>query len=135
MSPTFPAPLSGAKQDETDVFRPRFDAAGLVSAIVVDARSGEVLMLAHMNSDALEKTLSTGIAHYWSRSRGQLWMKGETSGNTQEVVAIDTDCDQDAIILHVRMQGDARACHTNRRSCFYRRIMPSSDGWRLVSKD
>jgi len=114
----FPAPLSGADQDEALELRPKFDAAGLVAAIVQDAATGEVLMLAWMNAEALRRTLETGRATYWSRSRAALWVKGETSGHTQEVTEIRVDCDQDAVLLKVRQTGGA--CHTGRQSCFYR---------------
>ena len=99
-------------------FAPRFDAAGLLTAVAVDAASGAVLMLAHMDAEALAKTRETGFAHFHSRSRGRLWMKGEESGNTLRVVEIRVDCDQDAIVLRVEAAGPA--CHTGQRSCFYR---------------
>ena len=99
-------------------FAPRFDASGLLTAVAVDAASGEVLMLAHMDSEALARTRETGLAHFHSRSRGRLWMKGEESGNTLRVVVIRVDCDQDAIVLRVAAAGSA--CHTGARSCFYR---------------
>ena len=99
-------------------FAPQFDAAGLLTAVAVDAASGEVLMLAHMDSEALAKTRASGLAHFHSRSRGRLWMKGEESGNTLRVVEIRVDCDQDAIVLRVEPTGPA--CHTGARSCFYR---------------
>jgi phosphoribosyl-AMP cyclohydrolase len=117
-----PAPTDKHKLEEGAVLSPRFDLAGLVSAIVVDAEDGAVLMLAHMNAQALELTLETRIAHYWSRSRNQLWKKGETSGNFQRVVEIRTDCDQDALLLRVNVAGDGATCHTGRRSCFYRAL-------------
>lgn len=101
---------------------PRFDAAGLVTAIAVDAATNEVLMLAHMNAEALARTIETGEAHYYSRSRKALWKKGESSGHTQKVVDLLVDCDQDAVLLKVEMGGTGAACHTGRRSCFYRRI-------------
>ncbi|MEM8918662.1 MAG: phosphoribosyl-AMP cyclohydrolase [Pseudomonadota bacterium] len=100
---------------------PKYDSAGLVSAVVTDDSSGDVLMVAFMNAEALEKTLETGIAHFWSRSRQSLWMKGETSGHVQEVVEIRIDCDQDAIWIRANPAGPA--CHTGRTSCFYRRIV------------
>ena len=100
------------------VFEPRFDAAGLITAVAVDAVSGEVLMLAHMDAEALAKTRETGLAHFHSRSRGRLWMKGESSGHTLRVVETRVDCDQDAIVLRVEPAGPA--CHTGARSCFYR---------------
>jgi phosphoribosyl-AMP cyclohydrolase len=108
--------------EEGLVFAPRFDANGLVTAVVTDADDGMLLMVAHMNAEALALTLETGIAHYWSRSRGSLWKKGETSGNTQEVVEMRTDCDQDAVWLRVKVAGDDATCHTGRRSCFYRTV-------------
>ncbi|ASV86672.1 phosphoribosyl-AMP cyclohydrolase family protein [Ochrobactrum quorumnocens] len=113
--------------EEGAVFMPRFDASGLITAIVTDARDGELLMVAHMNEEALRLTLETGIAHYWSRSRNTLWKKGETSGNLQSVVELRTDCDQDALWLKVRVAGDGPTCHTGRRSCFYRQVQ-SEDG-------
>ena len=116
----FPPPLSGSAQDETPELRPRFDDNGLIAAIAQDAVTGEVLMLAWMNADALRQTIETGRATYWSRSRGALWVKGETSGHIQEVTEIRVDCDQDAVLLKVRQTGGA--CHTHRESCFYRRI-------------
>ena len=100
------------------VFAPRFDAAGLLTAVAVDAASGEVLMLAHMDAEALARTRETGLAHFHSRSRGRLWMKGEQSGNTLRVVEIRVDCDQDALVLRVEAAGPA--CHTGEQSCFYR---------------
>ncbi len=117
---SFPPPLSGSAQDETPELRPRFDDNGLIAAIAQDAVTGEVLMLAWMNAEALQKTIETGRATYWSRSRAALWVKGETSGHTQEVTELRVDCDQDAVLLKVRQTGGA--CHTHRESCFYRRI-------------
>jgi phosphoribosyl-AMP cyclohydrolase len=101
-------------------FTPKFDAAGLLTAIVVDADDGSVLMLAHMDAEALEKTRETGLAHFHSRSRGRLWMKGETSGNVLRVDRILVDCDQDALVLVCRPEGPA--CHTGAKSCFYRTL-------------
>jgi len=117
----FPSPPSDKHElEEGNAFTPRFDAHGLLTAVVTDADDGQLLMVAHMNATALSLTLETGIAHYWSRSRGTLWKKGETSGNLQSVVEIRTDCDQDALWLRVRVAGDNATCHTGRRSCFYR---------------
>lgn len=99
---------------------PAFDRNGLVAAIAQDAATGEVLMLAWMNAEALKLTQETGQAHYWSRSRGKLWRKGEESGHGQRVVEMRIDCDQDAVLLRVVQTGPA--CHTGARSCFYRRI-------------
>lgn len=113
-----------ASRDTADRFLPRFNAAGLVTAIVTDADSGVLLMVAHMNADAIALTQETGQAHFWSRSRAALWRKGETSGNELAVVEMRVDCDQDALLLRVKPAGPA--CHTSRRSCFYRRI--ESDG-------
>jgi phosphoribosyl-AMP cyclohydrolase len=114
--------------DETDRFQPRFDSSGLITAIVSDARDNTVLMVAHMNAEALRLTQDTGLAHFWSRSRQTLWKKGETSGETLEVTEILTDCDQDVLLLKAVPQGKGAACHTGRRSCFYRRV----EGGRLV---
>ena len=99
-------------------FAPRFDAAGLLAAVAIDAASREVLMLAHMDAEALAKTRETGLAHFHSRSRGRLWMKGEESGNVLRVVELRVDCDQDAVVLLVEPSGPA--CHTGATSCFYR---------------
>ena len=118
---TFATPPADKKAlEEGAVFSPRFDANGLVTAVVTDAGDGMLLMVAHMNAEALALTLDTGIAHYWSRSRNSLWKKGETSGNLQEVVELRTDCDQDAVWLKVKVAGHDATCHTGRRSCFYR---------------
>lgn len=119
--------MSSAPQREDDVvFAPRYDARGLVTAIVQDADTKQVLMVAHMNAEAVDRTLATGEAHFWSRSRGRLWRKGETSGEVQGIVEILVDCDQDAILLRVKPRGKGVACHTGRRSCFYRRLVSAS---------
>lgn len=123
-----PAPDDKATLETGTAFTPRFSSDGLVTAIVVDADDGALLMVAHMNAHALSKTLRSGVAHYWSRSRGRLWKKGETSGNVQTVIEMRVDCDQDAIMLAVRTAGDGANCHTGRRSCFYRRLSLSGDG-------
>ncbi|UXN60084.1 phosphoribosyl-AMP cyclohydrolase [Phyllobacterium zundukense] len=124
----FSASLSDKHDNEEGaVFAPRFDTSGLITTVVTDARDGQLLMVAHMNADALKLTLETGIAHYWSRSRKSLWKKGETSGNLQTVVEMRTDCDQDALWLKVTVAGDGPTCHTGRRSCFYRQIV-TTDG-------
>lgn len=114
--------------DETDRFQPRFDAQGLITAVVTDARDNALLMVAYMNAEALRLTQETGFAHFWSRSRGKLWKKGETSGETLQVSEILTDCDQDVVQLKATPQGKGAACHTGRKSCFYRRV----EGTRLV---
>lgn len=112
--------MSDEASDKTLEFRPKFDDKGLITAVCVAAEGGEVLMVAHMNAEALRLTRATGIAHFWSRSRGALWMKGETSGHTLEMVEMLVDCDQDCLVLRVTANGPA--CHTNARSCFYRRV-------------
>jgi phosphoribosyl-AMP cyclohydrolase len=99
---------------------PRFNEHGLIAAIATDAASGEVLMFAWMNAEALRLTLDTGVAHYYSRSRGELWKKGETSGQLQTVEELRIDCDQDAVWIRVRVGGDGGACHVGFKSCFYR---------------
>jgi phosphoribosyl-AMP cyclohydrolase len=106
---------------------PKFDADGLVTCVTTDAQSGEVLMVAHMNAQALAQTIATGDAWYYSRSRKKLWRKGEESGHTQRVVEMRIDCDQDAVWIKVEQQGPG-ACHTGRRSCFYRAIPLGGDG-------
>ncbi len=103
-------------------FAPKFDADGLIVAIAADAASGEVLMVAHMNEEALARTIMTGSAWFWSRSRKTLWRKGEESGNTLQVREMRVDCDQDAILLKVEIAGDAVACHQGYRACFYRTV-------------
>ena len=118
----FPAPLSKTESEEGAVFAPRFDADGLLPVVATSAATGEVLMFAYMNAEALARTIETSEAHYWSRSRGQLWRKGEESGNTQRVVEMRIDCDQDALWLKVEQQGKDAACHTGRKSCFYRAV-------------
>ncbi|EKS39029.1 phosphoribosyl-AMP cyclohydrolase [Afipia clevelandensis ATCC 49720] len=101
-------------------FQPKFDASGLVTCVATDATSGDVLMVAHMNDEALRKTIATGEAWYYSRSRKKLWKKGESSGHTQRVIELRMDCDQDAVWIRVEQAG--AACHTGRRSCFYRAV-------------
>ncbi len=105
-------------REQGSTFQPRFDANGLLTAVAVDADSREILMLAHMDAEALAKTRETGLAHFHSRSRGRLWMKGESSGHVLKVEEIRVDCDQDALVLMVRPAGPA--CHTGAASCFYR---------------
>ena len=112
--------------DETHQFAPRFDANGLITAIARDVENGEILMVAYMNEEALRLTIETGEGWYWSRSRKKLWKKGETSGHTQKVIELFTDCDQDVIEMTIEQKG--AACHTNRRSCIYRRITRGEDG-------
>jgi phosphoribosyl-AMP cyclohydrolase len=108
--------------EEGTAFEPKFGADGLATCVAIDAKRGDVLMVAHMNEAALQATLTTGLVHYWSRSRGALWRKGDTSGQTQRLVEMRVDCDQDAFLAFVEVGGDGGACHTGRRSCFYRRF-------------
>lgn len=131
---TDPASLTHEQLEEGTAFAPRFDAAGLVTVVTTEADTNEVLMLAHMNAEALSLTLETGIAHYWSRSRGKLWKKGESSGEVQEVVELRMDCDQDAIVLVVNQTGRGAACHTGRKSCFYRRAIRAEGGVTLEDR-
>jgi phosphoribosyl-AMP cyclohydrolase len=108
--------------EEGATFAPKFDEAGLLAAVATDADTGDVLMFAWMDAEALARTIETGHAHFFSRSRGRQWKKGEESGNLLEVVELRTDCDQDAIWLKVRVAGAGAACHTGRKSCFYRSV-------------
>ena len=108
--------------EEGETFTPQFNADGLIPCITQSVRTGKVLMLAYMNAQSLQKTLETGEAHYYSRSRKSLWHKGATSGDIQHVVDITTDCDQDAILLRVNVEKE-HACHTGRETCFYRRVV------------
>lgn len=130
MTATFPQASDKHALEHGEVLSPRFDANGLIAAVATHADTGEVLMFAWMNAEALGKTLETGEAHYFSRSRGELWRKGATSGQIQAVVETRIDCDQDAVWLKVRPQGDGGACHTGARSCFYRAI----EGGKLVAR-
>jgi phosphoribosyl-AMP cyclohydrolase len=122
MSTSFadPKSLTHAQLEEGTAFAPRFDAHGLITAIAQEAGSGRVLMVAHMNAEALSRTIDSGQVHYWSRSRQALWKKGETSGEIQKLVSLAVDCDQDVILLTVQQLGHGAACHTGRKSCFYR---------------
>jgi phosphoribosyl-AMP cyclohydrolase len=131
----FPVSTSADFNDieEGLTFRPKFDAVGLVTCVATDAATGEVLMVAHMNDEALRKTIATGQAWYFSRSRQSLWRKGETSGQVQRVIEMRTDCDQDAVWIRVEQSG--AACHTGRRSCFYRRVDAGEAGAGLAFVD
>lgn len=108
--------------EEGSVFSPKFDDKGLITAVTTDAKTGELLMVAWMNAEALARTIETGEAWYWSRSRNELWHKGDTSGQIQTVVELRTDCDQDTVWLKVQVAGDGGCCHVGYRSCFYRRV-------------
>ncbi|MBO9544097.1 phosphoribosyl-AMP cyclohydrolase [Caulobacter sp.] len=116
----FPQAHTKHELERGNALAPRFNADGLVVAVAQHADTGEILMLAWMNDEALKLTVETGIAHYFSRSRGELWKKGETSGQLQDVVELRVDCDQDAVLIKVRPRGDGGACHVGFRSCFYR---------------
>lgn len=121
--------------EEGLAFAPQFDADGLVTAVVTDAKSGDVLMVAHMNAEAVAKTVASGEAWYYSRSRKKLWKKGESSGHVQRVVELRVDCDQDALWLKVEQAGEG-ACHTGRRSCFYRAVpLGKAGGVKLEFRD
>jgi phosphoribosyl-AMP cyclohydrolase len=123
----FAPPGSAAEAEESPTLTPKFDADGLVTCVATDAASGDVLMVAHMNATALARTIETGEAWYFSRSRQALWRKGETSGHVQRVVEMRIDCDQDAVWIKVEQAGGA-ACHTGRRSCFYRVVPRGAAG-------
>jgi phosphoribosyl-AMP cyclohydrolase len=118
----FSTAASKSDLEEGTLFTPRFDEHGLIVCVTTDADTGAVLMVAYMNEEALRRTIETGTAHYWSRSRKSLWRKGDTSGQVQNVKEIRTDCDQDAILLKVAVGGDGNSCHTGRKTCFYRRV-------------
>ncbi len=126
-TPLFAPPGSTAEVEEGLSFTPKFDADGLITAVATDAKSGDVLMVAHMNAQALAKTVASGEAWYFSRSRRKLWKKGESSGHVQRVVELRVDCDQDALWLKVEQEGPG-ACHTGRRSCFYRAVPLGQSG-------
>ena len=117
--------------EECSALLPGFNEDGLIPAVATDVASGVVLMLAWMNAEALNKTIETGQAWYWSRSRQRLWHKGATSGQIQQVEELRIDCDQDAVWLKVRVAGNGGCCHTGRTSCFYRRIVTGSEGQTL----
>jgi phosphoribosyl-AMP cyclohydrolase len=119
--------------EEGLTLQPKFDASGLVTCVATDVATSEVLMVAHMNDEALRKTIATGEAWYFSRSRNALWRKGETSGHIQRVVEMRLDCDQDAIWIRVEQTG--AACHTGRRSCFYRQVTAGEGGTQLSFVD
>jgi phosphoribosyl-AMP cyclohydrolase len=119
--------------EEGLAFQPKFDASGLVTCVATDAGTGDVLMVAHMNDEALRKTIASGEAWYFSRSRNALWRKGETSGQVQRVVEMRLDCDQDAVWIRVEQTG--AACHTGRRSCFYRKVTAGEGGTQLSFVD
>lgn len=117
-----------AEVERGSAFQPLFDRDGLIPAIVTDQKTREILMFAWMNGEALSLTLTTGYAHFWTRSRKRIWQKGEESGNRLAVKAAYTDCDQDVLHFEVEVEGNGVACHTGARSCFYRRIETAGDG-------
>ena len=121
-SPVFAERTDEEAAETGTALMPKFDRDGLIVAIAADAATGEVLMVAHMNREALARTIATGEAWFWSRSREKLWCKGEESGNTLSVADLRVDCDQDAILLKVAIAGDGVACHQGYRSCFYRSV-------------
>jgi phosphoribosyl-AMP cyclohydrolase len=125
--PLFPALASPSEAEGGSVLAPRFGPDGTVTCVAVDADDGRVLMVAHMNAESLARTIRSGEGWYWSRSRGALWHKGATSGNVQRVVELLVDCDQDALVMRVRVDGHGATCHTGRVSCFYRAIPLGQD--------
>jgi phosphoribosyl-AMP cyclohydrolase len=131
----YPVSTSASFDDREEglMLKPKFDASGLITSVATDAATGEVLMVAHMNDEALRRTVESGDAWYFSRSRNALWRKGETSGHTQRVVEMRLDCDQDAVWLKVEQKG--AACHTGRRSCFYRKVEAGEGDTRLSFVD
>jgi phosphoribosyl-AMP cyclohydrolase len=132
MDRPFPAPASPAEVEGGLTLMPRFDRDGLVTCVVTDAQTGEIVMVAHMNAAALAKTIASGEAHYWSRSRSRLWKKGEESGHVQRVVEMRIDCDQDAVLIRVETAGTGANCHTGRKSCFYRTVALGEGGGTLA---
>lgn len=114
--------------EEGATFAPKFGSDGLITCVAIDAHSGGVLMVAHMNREALDRTLVEGRVWYFSRSRQTLWLKGETSGQIQSLVEMRVDCDQDCLVVKVKVGGDGGACHTGRSTCFYRRVVNGPQG-------
>jgi phosphoribosyl-AMP cyclohydrolase len=132
---SFAKPGSKAELESGLAFTPKFDGDGLIPAIATEVGTGEVLMFAFMNAEALGLSIETGIAHFWSRSRASLWKKGSESGNLLKIVEMRADCDQDVLWLRVIIEGDGHACHTGRHSCFYRVVPVKSEagaGTKLV---
>lgn len=121
-APLFPAAGAKAELEAGARLTPRFGPDGTLTCVTVDAETGAVLMVAHMNAESLRRTIETGEGWYWSRSRGELWHKGATSGNVQKVAELLVDCDQDALVMRVTVEGAGATCHTGQVSCFYRRV-------------
>jgi phosphoribosyl-AMP cyclohydrolase len=121
--------------EQGSILKPRFDGDGLIAAIATDAATGEVLMFAWMNADALRLSVDTGTAHFWSRSRAKIWKKGEESGNLLRIEEMRVDCDQDAVWMKVRVEGAGVACHTGARSCFYRIVPVGVPGSTTLKRD
>ncbi|MBV1703605.1 MAG: phosphoribosyl-AMP cyclohydrolase [Hyphomicrobiales bacterium] len=132
--PADPPSVSAHDREEGLVFAPKYGPDGLVTVVTLAAADGAILMVAHMNAQALRLTLETGIVHYWSRSKGTIWRKGDTSGQRQKLLELLVDCDQDALVAKVEVEGDGGACHTGRRSCFYRRVTADGAGLAFVSR-
>ncbi|MGL5138362.1 MAG: phosphoribosyl-AMP cyclohydrolase [Beijerinckiaceae bacterium] len=132
-STPFAPPGTKLELEEGGALTPKFDVNGLITAVVTDSASGDVIMLAHMNAEALRRSITTGDAWYYSRSRSKLWRKGETSGHTQKILEMRIDCDQDAVWLKVEQTGPA--CHTERKGCFYRQVALGSQSPRLLPRD
>lgn len=120
--------------EDGDVLMPKFDQDGLIAAVVTEADTHEVLMVGYMNAEALKRTIETGEAWYWSRSRQEYWKKGDTSGQIQTVQEILTDCDQDALVLKVKVAGNGATCHVGYRSCFYRKVVKPDSGAVLLQR-
>ncbi len=128
-----PARMTKGQREQGEAFAPLFDDRGLILAIATQNGTNEVLMVAYMNREAIEKTLHSGTVHYYSRSRQSLWKKGETSGETQKLIEMRTDCDQDVLLLRVEQTGRGAACHTGRKSCFYRKVEMKDGQARLTT--
>ena len=133
------SPIFSPRGNKSDIesgtsFQPRFDADGLIVAVITEADSGEVLMVGYMNDEALKRTIETGEAWYWSRSRQEYWKKGGTSGQVQKVQDILTDCDQDALVVKVKVEGNGATCHVGYQSCFYRSVEKTENGEFKLSK-
>ena len=133
------SPIFSPRGNKSDIesgtsFQPRFDADGLIVAVITEADSGEVLMVGYMNDEALKRTIETGEAWYWSRSRQEYWKKGGTSGQVQKVQDILTDCDQDALVVKVKVEGNGATCHVGYQSCFYRSVEKTESGEFKLSK-